>query len=364
MPTSRKAPSGRARTSTEARLEALASCLPGLAFELVLDPHNDAIDVRWARCGPGAPPGIDAQALLADGAALLSLLEPAQRPGLLAAIKAGAGAGPGGGVRWEGPLAEVPGAGPVWVTLAATASRLRGRLLVRGVVTDATARRAVEESIRTFSAHVEALKERERTAIAREIHDEIGGSLTAVKFDLAWVGKHVTDPVVAERIQRLGALVDAAARTAVRIMRNIRPSILDQGLVAALEWHVADFGRRTGITARFASNREEVELPEESSLALYRVCQEALTNVSKHADARQVEVNLFAGEDAVSLEVSDDGIGLEAGSLPRPGAFGLLGMRERAESLGGWLDVSGAPQRGTTLMLSIPWSSPRSGRPA
>jgi two-component system, NarL family, sensor histidine kinase UhpB len=131
--------------------------------------------------------------------------------------------------------------------------------------------------------------------------------------------------------------------------------VLDAGLVAALEWLTRGFGERSGLAIEFQSNREEFEIEPHRAAALYRVAQEALTNVRKHSNgARRVQMQLFAMANEVTLEVTDDGPGFDTGSLEITAGFGVRGMVERARGLGGWAEVSSAPGRGTTVMFSIP----------
>jgi signal transduction histidine kinase len=130
--------------------------------------------------------------------------------------------------------------------------------------------------------------------------------------------------------------------------------MLELGVVAALEWQAQDFSRRHGIPCHFVSNRETIAVSEAISGTLFRVCQEALTNVAKHAQAKAVNLEIFADAANVTLEITDDGVGLAADSQSKAGSYGLLGMRERAAALNGWLEINSAPGRGTSLMLSLP----------
>lgn len=211
-----------------------------------------------------------------------------------------------------------------------------------------------EERLRELTLHLVNVKELEWAATAREIHDDIGGSLTAIKFDLAWLRQRATDPAAAERIDAAAAVADSALQATQRVMLNLRPGILDDGLVPALEWLTRSFRERTGIACRFETNRDHLTCPTEVCMVVYRVCQESLTNVAKHARATEVEVQLFLDAGQLSLEVSDDGIGITPDDMKKPTSFGILGMTERARGGGGWIEVSGQPGRGTTVVLSVP----------
>lgn len=219
--------------------------------------------------------------------------------------------------------------------------------------------RQSQQQLRNLSNRLQARIDEERTAIAREIHDDVGGTLTAVKFDLDSLERQLSEAPL-ERLRRAQAALAQAAQATQRIMQNLRPPILDAGLVAALEWQVNQFRQRTGIEVTFASNGDCAGVGAAIAMVVYRTCQEALTNVVKHAGAGKVTVDLHHGGNVLSMEVSDDGRGLEAGALAKPGCLGLRGLAERARAAGGSLDISSAG-RNTTLMLWLP-TPPQAGR--
>jgi signal transduction histidine kinase len=204
-----------------------------------------------------------------------------------------------------------------------------------------------------LAEHLQASIEQERSDISREIHDDIGGALTAVKLDLAWVGRHATDEVMQRHIQSAMEMLQHALDASQRIMLNLRPPILDQGLVAAVQWLGTSFERRTGSRVVVRRSADVIEVPREVQLVAYRTAQEALTNVAKHAQASAVTIDLSDREGFLTLEVSDNGCGLDAQALRKAKSFGLLGLKERAAKVGGWLDVSSSP-RGTSVILSVP----------
>ncbi len=221
--------------------------------------------------------------------------------------------------------------------------------------------RAMRQRLRRLSAHLEEVKDSERKAIAREIHDDIGGLLTSLTFDLAWLQNHAPDDKVRDRLQNMSALLGEARGSVQRILRELRPPMLELGVVAALEWQAQDFTRRHGIPCHFISNRENIVVSEGISSTLFRVCQEALTNIAKHAQAKAVNLEVFVDTSNITLEITDDGVGLDEGSLSKAGSYGLLGMRERAAGLDGWLEVNSAPGRGTGVMLSLPLDADNGG---
>ena len=215
---------------------------------------------------------------------------------------------------------------------------------------------ASEKRLAGFAEHLQATIEQERTAIAREIHDDIGGSLAAIKFDLSWMARHHADPETLAHLSTAQDMLQHALGASQRILMNLRPAILDQGLVAAIQWLASSFERRTAIKTLVRTPTSPIHLDKELELAAFRTSQEALTNIGKHACCKQVTIDLTDDHQVLTLEISDDGQGLSAGALDNPKAFGIKGMRERAHAVGGWLDVSTNSQRGTSIILSVPLS--------
>jgi signal transduction histidine kinase len=214
---------------------------------------------------------------------------------------------------------------------------------------------ASRQRLSELAQHLQTSVEMERAAIAREIHDDVGGGLTAIKFDLAWIGRHVGAPEVQQRVQSALETVDLAIEASKRIMHNLRPAILEQGLVAALQWMASRFEKRSGFPCLFRTSHEVMQLPAGVPLVAYRFAQEALTNVSKHAQATKVTIDLSLTRGVLSLEVADNGRGLSSADLAKARSFGLRGLHERAGTVGGWVDVSSSTA-GTVLMLSVPVS--------
>ncbi len=215
---------------------------------------------------------------------------------------------------------------------------------------------ASRKRLSELAQHLQTSVEAERQAIAREIHDDVGGSLTALKFELDWIRRHAAQPEVQQRVAMALETVSSAIEASQRIMQNLRPAILEQGLVAALQWMTSRFEKRTGVVCDFRASglsQERRALPAGVPLAAYRTAQEALTNVSKHADATRVVVDLSITAGVLSLEVSDDGRGLSQDDLAKARSFGIRGLHERASTVGGWVDLSSGTA-GTTLILSVP----------
>jgi len=205
-----------------------------------------------------------------------------------------------------------------------------------------------------LAEHLQVSIERERADIAREIHDDIGGALAAVKLDLAWLSRRTLDEDMRQHLDTALEMLQHALGASQRIMMNLRPPILDQGLVAAVQWMSMRFERRTGIRVAVRASSERIEVPREVQLVAYRTAQEALTNVAKHAsEASAVDIDLSDREGVLTLEVSDNGPGMSAEARRKAKSFGLLGLSERASKVDGWLDVSSS-SAGTSIILSVP----------
>ena len=216
---------------------------------------------------------------------------------------------------------------------------------------------ASRQRLSELAQHLQTSVEAERSAIAREIHDDVGGSLTALKFELDWIRRHADSPQLQQRAVSALETVTHAIESSQRIMQNLRPAILEQGLVAALQWMTSRFEKRTGIHCEFRAPEgrplEGLALAPGVPLVAYRTAQEALTNVNKHAQATRVVVDLSLTGGVLSLEISDNGRGLGQTDLAKTSSFGIRGLHERASTVGGWVDLSSGAA-GTSLILSVP----------
>ena len=217
-----------------------------------------------------------------------------------------------------------------------------------------------EGKLHALTQHLERAKEDERRAIAQEIHDDIGGALTALKFELVRLTRALPDASVRPQLDAMSQLLESAVVASHRIQHALRPAVLDAGLVAALEWLVRGFSERSGIEVDLQANREDFEIAPDRAAAVYRVAQEALTNIRKHCHAKRVHMQLFALGNEITLEIDDDGEGFDTSSLQATPGFGVSGIIERARGLGGWAEVSSLQGRGTTVMFSIPTHADRS----
>ncbi|MES2183531.1 MAG: histidine kinase [Pseudomonadota bacterium] len=213
---------------------------------------------------------------------------------------------------------------------------------------------ASERRLAELTEHLQTSIEQERSAIAREIHDDIGGALTAVKFDLGWIARHAADEDMRTHAQAAADMLRHAIGASQRIMMNLRPPILDQGLVAAIQWLAGNFEQRTGTALHFRAPHGPLALHPDVELVAYRTAQEALTNITKYALCSQVVIDLSDAEGVLTLEIADNGCGLPPEARDKPKAFGLRGLQERAKTVDGWLDISAPAGGGTSIILSVP----------
>lgn len=237
-----------------------------------------------------------------------------------------------------------------------------------GISEDITERKAAErrlrdtlEQIRQLSGRLATVQEEERARIARELHDELGVRLSCFKIDLSHLQGAVSDLRDAAPRERMGARirnmiepVDATIASVQELVSQLRPAVLDDlGLVAAIEWQCQDVQRRTGMPCTCSTSAEDIAMDPDQATALFRICQEALTNVARHAHANAVTVTLQEAGGVLRLEVTDDGVGIPPAKIADPRSLGLLGMRERMARLGGDLTVRGQPWQGTTVIATL-----------
>jgi len=243
--------------------------------------------------------------------------------------------------------------------------------LIEGTMVDITQRKRAEEALRDseqryrmlaedlrrLMQHLQTVREEERARIARELHDELGQALTVLNLDLHWLrgrswhGAETTQT----RITALCALVNTTIQAVRRICADLRPPMLDDfGLPAAIEWQAREFQARTRVPCELSLPKMTPALPGECATAVFRILQESLTNIARHARATRVRVSLRVRADALLLKVTDNGIGIAAKKLVGPRSLGLVGMRERALRWGGHVEIIGRPGRGTTILLQLP----------
>lgn len=217
----------------------------------------------------------------------------------------------------------------------------------------------MNEQLRNLSAHLQNIREEERMHIAREMHDELGQFLTGLKMDIAWLNKKISNgedsAAKREKLSEMTKLVDDAVIFVRRLAAELRPSILDDlGLIAALEWHSREFNRRFNIEVKFESKSPDLKTSELVATGLFRMYQESLTNVARHAEAKSVAATLEVVDDEIHLSITDDGKGFDTNNSGKRKTLGLLGMKERALMIGGTLEILSKPGNGTTVLICVP----------
>lgn len=343
-----------------ARFAAIVANMPGLVYQFVL--HADGrVDFPYLSDGCLALLGLSAAELHAEPQRFLAQILEADRPAYLAAMQASASAL--WSWNWEGRIWVEAWKDVKWINLRGTPQALAdGAIRWDGIMTNITDSKLEQLEVRhsrarlaELSAHTDRVKEQERTRIAREIHDELGGNLTAIKMAVAMLAARLdqAEPALREKTDYVDALVDRTIDAIHRIALDLRPALLDLGLVAALEWQVKEFQKQTGIASSFSANQRDIGLDNDQATALFRIAQEALTNIAKHAHASKVTVKLARLRHHISLKISDNGSGIGQADRGKPASFGLRGMAERASALGGTLTLSHASGGGTVVSIKI-----------
>ena len=230
------------------------------------------------------------------------------------------------------------------------------------VADDITKRKQAEEALRALSAKLRSAREEEGTRIAREIHDELGGILTGLKWDLEKIDNTLNTfgdcselPVIRKRISGMTSQIETTISTVRRIASELRPGVLDDlGLIAAIEWQIEQFQLRSGLKCHWTTKTSEIEVSREKATAVFRILQEILTNVLRHAHADNLYVKVVRSKNYFELEVKDDGQGITESQIMNSQSLGLLGMRERALLVGGEVRIAGKQGSGTTVVVRVP----------
>jgi PAS domain S-box-containing protein len=255
-------------------------------------------------------------------------------------------------IRPDGTMRHVLLQGEPVVNGKDTPTKLIGSLL------DITEQRQNEEMLRQLAVHQQTIKEAERKRIAREIHDEMGQNLLALRIDVSMLHARTqaTHPRLHRKVETVLANIDNTIKSVRAIINNLRPAVLDLGLYASFQWQINEFERRNGITCELFAKADELDrgLTEEQTTALFRILQESLTNVARHANANCVQIVLTRLGNQLQMKIADDGVGIYPNERRNAKSFGLLGMRERIAAIGGKLSVDSTVGQGTVLTLTIP----------
>lgn len=351
----------QALQESEARFRSIASNLPGMVFQFLLLSNGVG---RFGFVSEGCTPlfGVTPVELQADPDLFLSRILPEDRPSYNAALAASAKTF--ATWNWEGRITVGDQDEIKWINIRATPRPVANKgVQWEGIMSNITQNKLAEleikrsrEQLLELSSHIERVKEQERARISREIHDDIGGTLTAIKIELMWLINRLPK----DRLEMLGkassiqTLVDRVIETTGRIARDLRPGILDFGLVPAIEWQAREFQNRMGIVCDVEYDNEDIELDPDLATALFRIFQETLTNISKHANATEVHASLCTQDGEVILTVADNGRGIAEADMAKPKSYGIRGIRERCRYLGGNVSIKGAPGKGTVVQVAIP----------
>lgn len=337
----------------EARFQGVAENMPGIVFEFVRE--NERLRGIYVNQASASLLGVDRDDFESGRVALTDCLHPEDRQSFLTAIEYGERRQRE--LRWVGRLARARGG---WVSICASQRQSAGRALWSGVGLDITEIKETEieiehsrSQLRELAAHYENVREDERRVMAREVHDELGQNLTALRMGLAVLAEQPGDLKVDEEARRLKGLVDHSISVVRGIARTLRPAAMDLGIASALRWLVSEFEANTHIRCEIDIDIGRLQLDDERATTLFRIAQESLTNVARHAQAKRSWIRLRQLNRFVVLEVGDDGQGFLV-SESMDGGFGMLGMKERALSIGGELVVYSRPGEGTVVSVHIP----------
>ena len=358
----------QALAHSELDLRAIVANIPGMAYQ-VLRNRDGQTSLRYVSEQSVQLLGIKAAVLRAHPERFVKLILKEDKPDYLARLEAADGVPMS--FNWEGRIWMAAWKDVKWVNIRVTRRETPDGQIWDGIMLNVTHSKLAEAEIRrsrfqlsALAAHVETIKERERLHLAREVHDDLGGNLTAIKIGLAWLKRRLPEgeTVLAERTAYLDKVVDQTIESAHRIAANLRPAMLELGIVSAVGWQLKRLAQNTDIAYEFSAPDEAIPLDPDAEIAVFRIVQEALTNVAKHARATRVKVNLELDQNELLLCVADNGQGIQAESTHKTGhGFGMLGMAERATALGGTLKVQPAKRGGTELCLRIPLPAASAG---
>ena len=349
----------------QTRLHSFISNLPGLACQMLLDA-NDVLSFPYVSDGSRSLLGLEPMNLKQDGSLFLNMLYPNDRASFKLALRDSAARIEL--LNWEGRVVLAKNGKIKWINIRSTPCKLdNGAVLWEGVMLNVSLSKFAgiglqqsQEQLRELSSHIQDAREQERLHIAREIHDDMGGTLTAIKIDTAWMIERLgeCEPELLAKARGVEGLVDRCIKSANNILRSLRPSVLDSfGLIAAIEMEAEEFEKRTGISCPISQEDEGVEIGPDASIALFRIFQEALTNIMKHAKASEVTVDIVNRKEGVDLVIADNGVGLKEVDRQKPRSFGLRGIQERVAHFNGKVEIRSKPGKGTTISVHVPHPS-------
>ena len=348
-------------SENETRSQTMVANAPGLVFQFQLDSNGEMKFIHLTD-GCKALLGLTADDLIEDSSLLYSMMNARDRGALRkrleqSTINLSL-------MNWEGKVWIDGWQDNKWLDLRAIPRVLsNGVLQWEGIMTNITqsknAKHEIEKSRRELvelTAHIHKIKEQERSAIAREIHDDLGGNLTAIKMGLSSIINKLSkgQDITLEQAQGLESILDSTFDAVHRISSDLRPNVLDLGIVAALEWQAKEFEKHLGISCKFTCNQSEITVTTDQSISLFRIFQESMSNIAKHAKASHVDVDLTALAHDIILTISDNGVGIKSSDTLKSNSFGLRGMRERVTALNGTFTVQQSNNQGTEIVIKLP----------
>lgn len=343
------------------KLQGFIANLPGMACQIELQ-EDGSFTFPYVSEGCLALLDIPPTDLQNDASCFLNLIYPEDIPALLDTLKKSAQTLCF--LNWEGRI-SLPDGTTKWISLGATPqSQPNGLPRWEGIVLDTTQSKLgelevkrVQQQLLELSSHIQDAKEQERLRIAREVHDEIGSLLTAMKMDLSWLIQRLPkdSPKLTEKAKTIEELVNRAINSASHLAHRLRPGFLDCfGIIAAIEIEAQEFSKRSGIPCTIIKSQDSIDLPESYSITLFRICQEALNNILKHAHAKHVQIEIVKGTDHLELIISDDGTGFSEAARNKPRSFGLRGVQERVAHFGGTVKIASTLGKGTQIAIFVP----------
>ncbi len=348
-------------SENETRSQTMVANTPGLVFQFQLDSNGEMKFINLTD-GCKALLGLNAEDLKEDSSLLYSMMNARDRSVLRKRLEQSTTNL--SLMNWEGKVWIDGWQDNKWLDLRAV-PRVLGNGVVQweGIMTNITqsknAKHEIEKSRRELvelTAHIQKIKEQERSAIAREIHDDLGGNLTAIKMGLSSIINKLSkgQDVTIEQAQGLESILDSTFEAVHRISSDLRPNVLDLGIVAALEWQAKEFEKQLGITCKFTCNQSEIPVSTDQGITLFRIFQESMSNIAKHAKATHVSVDLSAFAHDIILTISDNGVGIKSSDTLKSNSFGLRGMRERVTALHGTFAVQQSNKQGTVITIKLP----------
>jgi PAS domain S-box-containing protein len=359
--TARRAAESALKESEE-RYERITTNVPGMVFKLSRQDEG-FYRFLYASFGTYAITGLDPATVTANFGAFIELVHADDRASLLASLEDSA--------RrqttwlWSGRLNSARDGLEKWISVRAKPRLAETQMVIwDGVIFDDSQSRRAQleiersrEESRSLSRHLQTVREEEKARIAREVHDELGSTLTGLRIDLDWLVERQEDATEGARRKYEGmvSLVASAVAATRRIVTDLRPSILDDlGLASALRWQLSEYQKHSEVHFELDVPEEDLDIDRERALVLFRIFQETTTNVSRHAKATELHIQLSQSQNSIVMQIRDNGIGIGEQDMRKPASHGLRGMRERAEQFGGSLAISGQAGIGTTIVVTLP----------